>query len=212
MQHWNMILRAGSEAPLSRDPGEEACRKLQQWQEGLRGALSPSQTPQLLWAAQLHLSQMFCRQEKHTHTGETCKSYLCPAVERWMCRFLWNICGFSQPCMDTCKLLPSWIGKCVFPLEFQTEWAIPATLSMRPGQKWTRSMLVRGYALTMGPGSPSKFFSPIQCFIHLLTQCKPDGKCCPSLSACYSLHGEGIQVYKPGRNLLAILALGWTCR
>lgn len=149
---------------------------------------------------------------RNTHTGETCKSYLCPAVERWMCRFLWNICGFSQPCMDTCKLLPSWIGKCVFPLEFQTEWAIPATLSMRPGQKWTRSMLVRGYVLTMGPGSPSKFFSPIQCFIHLLTQCKPDGKCCPSLSACYSLHGEGIHVYKPGRNLLAILALGWTCR
>lgn len=145
MQHWNMVLREALRLPSVETLEKRLAGSCQQQQEGLRGALSPSQTPQLLWAAQLHLSQMFCRQEKHTHP---CKSCLCPAVERWLCRFLWNISGLSQPCMDICKLLPSWIGKCVFPLEFQTEWAIPAALSMRSWQKWTGTMHVATWLCT----------------------------------------------------------------
>lgn len=204
-----MVLRAGSEFPLNTGPWEEA------WQ---KAASSDRMGWGVEWAHLRHPSRCkphSCisakcstgKRNTHTHT----KELSLPSSEKMTVQiFMKYLGGLSQPCMDTCKLLPSWIGKCVFPLEFPSKWAIPATLSMRSWQKWTGSMLADTglYAQTVGPGSPSEFLSPIQCFIHLLTQCKPDCKCCPSPSACCSLHGEGIQAYKPRRHLLAIVAQG----
>lgn len=49
---------------------------------------------QLSLSAQLHLSQIFCRQEKGAHIQRSyCLYKICaslPTTERWLCRFLWN--------------------------------------------------------------------------------------------------------------------------
>lgn len=71
---------------------------------GLKDGLKPISAPlrcsageaQLLLAKKLHLSQMFCSQETWTHIQDSycsykiCLRYHCSAMERWLCRFLWN--------------------------------------------------------------------------------------------------------------------------
>lgn len=135
-----MVLRAGSEFPLNTGPWEEA------WQ---KAASSDRMGWGVEWAHLRHPSRCkphSCisarcsagRRNTHTHT----KELSLPSSGKMTVQiFMKYLGGLSQPCMDTCKLLPSWIGKCVFPLEFPSKWAIPATLSMRSRQKWTGSML-----------------------------------------------------------------------
>lgn len=85
-----MVLRAGSEFPLNTGPWEEA------WQ---KAASSDRMGWGLEWAHLRHpsrckphscISARCSAGKRNTHTYTQDLSYLCPAVERWLCRFLWN--------------------------------------------------------------------------------------------------------------------------
>lgn len=204
-----MVLRAGSEFPLNTGPWEEA------WQ---KAASSDSMGWGVEWAHLRHPSRCkphSCisarcsagRRSTHTHTQDL--SYLCPAVERWLCRFLrntlvvfpslaWTLANFCLPELE--NVFFHWNFQVSEQFQLHYQW---------DHDKNGQDQCCRYRAMpNYGTWEPFRVSHPIQCFIHLLTQCKPDCKCCPSPSACCSLHGEGIQAYKPRRNLLAIVAQG----
>lgn len=145
MQHWNLVLRAGR---LWVSPQYRPLRRglTESW---IGWGVDWAHLRHPRWS-ELHscIPARCSAGKRNTHIHAGVKLCLPSSGKMTVQIFMKYISGLSQPLMDICKLLPSWIGKCVFPLEFQIEWAIPATLSMRSWVKWTWSMLVDTWLCT----------------------------------------------------------------
>jgi len=114
-----------------------------------------------------------------------------------------------QPCMDCCKLLPSFtFGKCAFTLEPLSLGIIPVALSVRECQKQIGSSLADTWLCPHcgtweffpDPQPNSTLHSPPDCS----TGHKPDGEKIFSHLTRLSLLGEHIKAYKSGRNRVPI--------
>lgn len=142
-----MILREALSFPWAETLEKRLDRKLPAVRGGAERWTEPiSDTPVALSCTAA--SQPDVQARETTHTRARAQLFLPSSGKMTVQIFMKYFSVLSQPCMDTCKLLPSWIGKCVFPLEFQTESAIPDTLSMRSRQKWTGSMHVDTWLCT----------------------------------------------------------------
>ena len=224
MQHWNMVLRAGCEFPsieVFNNRLDKNLPAMTGWGWGV--GWSPSQAPrcaageaQLLLAAQLHLTDVLQSREMDTHTRfllpiqDLFKISLPSNGKTTMQIFMKYINGLSLPCMDPCKLLPSWIWKMCFyigisELASNSSSTIDEIMTKMDGIITCRCMAM--YKLQDLETLPS---SSVQLNVSFTAWLNANQmvKAVSSPYACCSLHGEGIQAYKPGRNWVTILVIG----